>query len=176
MHSNIADLSSSNNSLFWTESLADDLRIFLTGRVKCPETAADLTQETYLRLSLSARKNPLDNARALAFHIAVQLAIDYHRKTTVRNRYRADLEFDSCIETIPNNSAGPEQTLIARQRLAALRVALDELPEDCRSAFLLHGIDGLSYSEIAGRLGFSSSMVGKHLARAMAHCAQKIDR
>ena len=31
-----------DSSLFWTEALADDLRTFLVGRVKCPEAAADL--------------------------------------------------------------------------------------------------------------------------------------
>ena len=167
---------SSDNALFWTESLAEDLRIFLTGRVKCPETAADLTHETYLRLYQSIRENPPDNARALAFHIAVQLAIDYHRKTTVRNRYLADVEFDSCVDTIPNASAGPEQTVMAQQRLGALQSALDELPVDCRTAFLLNGVDGLTYSEVAARMGISKSMVGKHLARALSHCAQWLDK
>jgi len=167
---------SSDNPLFWTEALAEDLRLFLTGRVKCAEAAADLTHETYLRLYQAAKENPPDNARALAFHIAVQLAIDYHRKSTVRNRHLADMEFDNCIETIPSASAGPEQTLIARQRLGALQAALAELPVDCRTAFLLNGVDGLSYSEIAERMGISKSMVGKHLARALAHCAQRVEK
>lgn len=165
---------SSDTPYFWTESLAEDLRIFLTGRVKCPETAADLTHETYLRLYQRVRENPPDNARALAFHIAVQLAIDYHRKTTVRNRYHADAEFD--IDNTPIASAGPEQTLMATQRLIALKSALDALPTDCRTAFLLNGVDGLTYSEIASRMGISKSMVGKHLARALAHCAQWLDK
>lgn len=166
---------SPDNTLFWTEALAEDLRIFLTARVKCAETAADLTHETYLKLYQAAKENPPDNARALAFHIAVQLAIDYHRKNTVRNRHHAaEIEFDSCIDTIPSAAAGPEQTVIARQRLGALQTALAELPVDCRTAFLLHGIEGLSYSEIAERMGISKSMVGKHLTRALTHCAQRV--
>lgn len=167
---------SSDHPYFWTESLAEDLRIFLTGRVKCPETAADLTHETYLRLYQRIAENPPDNARALAFHIAVQLAIDYHRKTTVRNRFHADAEFDTCVDSVPNATPGPEQTLMATQRLVALKLALDELPTDCRTAFLLNGVDGLTYSEIATRMGISKSMVGKHLARALAHCAQWLDK
>ncbi|MEQ1622443.1 MAG: RNA polymerase sigma factor [Methylococcales bacterium] len=166
----------SDNALFWNESLAEDLRIFLTGRVKCAETAADLTHETYLRLYQAVKENPPDNARALAFHIAVQLAIDYHRKTVVRERHHADVDFDSCVETISSTSAGPEQTLMARQRLGALQIALAELPVDCRTAFLLHGVDGLSYSEIAIRMDISKSMVGKHLARAMSHCAKRLEQ
>lgn len=94
-----------NNSVFWTESLAKDLLVFLTGRVKCPETAADLTQETYLRLYQSINNNPPDNARALAFRIAVNLAIDYQRKVTVRNRHISDVELDSFAETIAGSSS-----------------------------------------------------------------------
>lgn len=166
----------SNNTLFWTESLSKDLLIFLTGRVKCPETAADLTHETYLRLYQSINNNPPDNARALAFRIAVNLAIDYQRKVTVRNRHISDVALDSFAETVPGSSAvEPVHILMARQRFGVLQAALDELPSDCRTAFLLNGIDGLTYSEIAERLGISKNTVGRLLARAVAHCAQHLD-
>lgn len=168
---------SANNSLFWTESLAKDLLIFLTGRVKCPETAADLTHETYLRLFQSINNNPPDNARALAFRIAVNLAIDYQRKVTVRNRHISDMAFDSFDESIADSAAAePVQILMARQRLDALQTALNELPTDCRTAFLLNGIDGLTYSEIAERLEVSKSKVGRLLAQAIAHCEQRLEQ
>lgn len=168
---------SANNSLFWTESLAGDLLIFLTGRVKCPETAADLTHETYLRLYQSINNNPPDNARALAFRIAVNLAIDYQRKVTVRNRHISDVELDSFVETIAGSAATePVDILMSRQRLGALQTALDELPTDCRTAFLLNGVDGLSYSEIAERMEISKSKVGRLLAQAIAHCEQRLEQ
>ena len=164
-----------NNSLFWTESLAKDLLIFLTGRVKCPETAADLTHETYLRLYQSINNNTPDNARALAFRIAVNLAIDYQRKITVRNRHISDVELDSFAETVAGSSATePVDILMLRQRLGALQTALDELPTDCRTAFLLNSVDGLSYSEIAERMEISKSKVGRLLVQAIAHCEQRL--
>jgi RNA polymerase sigma-70 factor (ECF subfamily) len=158
----------------WSESLANDLRRFLTARLKCAETAADLTHETYLRLNQRHQDSPPDNARALAFHIAVQLAIDYQRKVVVRNRYLVDDEGENAIENISTGQANPEQILAASQRMQVLRAALDELPAECRTVFLLHGVEGLKYSEIAERLGISVSMVGKHLSRAMAFCAQRL--
>lgn len=159
------------SNFIWTDSLAEELRRFLTKRLKCAEAAADLTHETYLRLQQKNQDYPPDNARALAFHIAMNLAVDYQRKVAVRTRYLVDDEIDTLTEV---SSTGPEQTMIARQRLEILKNALDELPLDCRTAFLLHGVEGLKYAEIADRLGISLSMVGKHLARAMSHCAQKI--
>jgi RNA polymerase sigma-70 factor (ECF subfamily) len=162
--------------LFWTETLAKDLLVFLTGRVKCQETAADLTHETYLRLYQSINNNPPDNARSLAFRIAVNLAIDYQRKVTVRNRHISDVELDLFAETIASSSAvEPVNILMARQRFGILQAALDKLPLDCRTAFLLNGIDGLTYSEIAERLGISKNKVGRLLAQAVAHCEGCLD-
>jgi len=164
-----------NINSFWNESLAKDLRLFLIGRLKCPETAADLTHETYLRLYLRSKENPVDNARALAFHIAVQLAIDYQRKASVKNRFISDTDISDLAESIATNAAEPEQILIDQQRLQKLQQALTMLPADCRTAFYLHGIDGLTYSQIAERMGISVAMVGKHLARALSHCAKQTD-
>lgn len=169
----INGLDAAENTAIWSETLAEDLRRFLTARLKCPDTAADLTHETYLRLYQRGDKNPPDNARALAFHIALQLAIDYQRKNAVKNRYIVDDEI--YIENASTSSTNPEHIVSARQRIAIIKNALDELPAECRTVFLMHGIEGLKYSEIAQRLGVSVSMVGKHLARAISHCAQRLD-
>jgi RNA polymerase sigma-70 factor (ECF subfamily) len=166
----------SDSTLFWDEPLAKDLQRFLTGRLKCSETAADLTHETYLRLEQRIKKNPPDNARALAFRIALNLAIDYQRKVSVRNRYASSTPFDSALEIASNQSSQPDRTLIAQQQLTALKKALDELPVNCRTAFYMQSVEGLKYAEIASRLGVSKSMVNKLLAQAMIHCAQRLEK
>lgn len=165
-----------NGDSLWNDSLANELRHFLTKRLKCAEAAADLTHETYLRLHRqhNAADTPHDNARALAFHIAMNLAVDYQRKATVRSRYLADDATDSLTEPAAGSQTQPEHILIARQRLRMLQTALDELTPECRTAFLLHGIEGLKYAEIAARMGISVSMVGRHLAQAMLHCANRV--
>ncbi len=165
-------------ALFWNPSLADELLRFLTGRMKCPELAADLTQETYLRLHQRFSENPPDNARALAYKIALNLAIDYQRNLSVRHRFIVEDAFeDACLQvaSLEPFSSQPEQTNIAQQQLKRLQTALSELPLDCRTVFLLHGVEGLKYAEIAERLDISISMVNRHLARAMAHCAQYLE-
>jgi RNA polymerase sigma-70 factor (family 1) len=45
--------------------------------------------------------------------------------------------------------------------------AIDRLPERSRQAFLLHRQEGLSYSEIALRMGISVKTVENHLIRAV---------
>lgn len=162
------------DALSWPETLDRDLFRFLTGRVNCRETAADLTQETFLRLHESSLRNPPPNLRALAFRIAENLAIDHQRKTSFRRRYHAEVEDELVAETVPSFEAGPEQTAMTAQRFDRLQSALAELPEPHRAVFLLHSLEGLSYSEIAVRLNISKSLVGKHLAKALSHCARRV--
>ena len=162
-------------ALYWSEALADELLRFLTGRLKCPDAAADLTQETFIRFYQFVKENPPDNARALAYRIAVNLATDYQRKTKLRNSFTANVEPALFFENFKSTAPGPEQTVMARQHLQQLHAILNELPPDCRTAFLLHGLDGLTYAQIAAHLGISESMVYKHLTKALNHCATLLD-
>ncbi|EPW6054432.1 RNA polymerase sigma factor FecI, partial [Shigella sonnei] len=47
---------------------------------------------------------------------------------------------------------------------------LDGLNGKTREAFLLSQLDGLTYSEIAHKLGVSISSVKKYVAKAVEHC------
>ena len=164
-----------DKTLFWTESLAGELRGFLTMRVKCSEAAAELTHDTYLGLKQVVEQNPPDNLRAMAFRIAVNLAIDYQRKTTVRNRHAANEDFESITESVSCPTSQPDKILIGQERLKTLQKALNELPAITRTVFMLHGSEGLTYSEIAQQLGISKSLVNKLLAQAMRYCAEQLD-
>ncbi len=160
---------------FWSEALAGELFGFLSNRLRCPETAADLTHETYLRLERKYRETEPDNARALAFRIALHLAIDYQRKAWVRSRHVVDMELQDALDATPAPASSIERSLIAGERLSALSRALDELPLNCRTAFHLHSVEGLTYTQIAERMGISKSMVNRLLAQAIAFCAARIN-
>ena len=120
-------------------------------------------------------QNPPDNLRAMAFRIAVNLAIDYQRKTTVRNRHAANEDFESITESVSCPTSQPDKILIGQERLKTLQKALNELPAITRTVFLLHGSEGLTYSEIALQLGISKSLVNKLLTQAMRYCADQLD-
>jgi RNA polymerase sigma-70 factor (ECF subfamily) len=55
-----------------------------------------------------------------------------------------------------------------KEDLDKLEKAIDELKTEYREVIVLTKIDGLSYKEIAGRLGKSSDAVRKLVSRAMA--------
>lgn len=161
---------------YWTDALGKELQRFLTGRMKCPEIAADLTHETYLSFRQFVQEAPPDNARALAYKIALRLAVDYHRKVAVRQRYAADErngEF-SLEEVGGCDTYLPDRILEGCQQISRLKDALAELPTDCRTVFSMHFIQGLKYSEIAEQLNMSMSTVTRHLSKAVMHCRLRL--
>ena len=164
-------------ALYWNDALTEDLLRFLTGRIKCKEAAADLTHETFLRFHQFIRTTQPNNARALAFSIAVNLAIDYQRKMKIRQKVIVEDEFETnrLDDAQAAATPGPERTAIAQQQLQLVYAALQELPADCRNAFIMQSIDGLTQAQIAARLGISQTQVYRLLLKAMSHCRQKLN-
>lgn len=164
-------------ALYWNEALAEDLLSFFTGRISCQEAAADLTHETFLRFHQFIQTTPPNNARALAFSIAVNLATDYQRKIKVRQKIMVDGALEPYrlpdVQTV--GSTGPERIVMARQQLQLVYTALDELPIDCRNAFMMQSIEGLTQAQIAARLGVSQVKVYRLLIKAMGHCQLKLN-
>ena len=61
---------------------------------------------------------------------------------------------------------GPAEEVIARHRAAATARAIAALPPDQRAAFVLHQMEGLSYSEVAAILALPEATIRGRLARA----------
>jgi RNA polymerase sigma-70 factor (ECF subfamily) len=59
--------------------------------------------------------------------------------------------------------------------LNSVAAALQELPAQCREAFLLNRLEGLTHSEIAERLGVSTKTVQRHIERALRRCVQVLE-
>ncbi|WJN57561.1 hypothetical protein OH686_02360 [Pseudomonas sp. SO81] len=54
--------------------------------------------------------------------------------------------------------------------LLQIDAMLRRLPGKVRDAFLMAQLDGLTYAQIAVKLGVSERMVKKYMAQAMLHC------
>jgi RNA polymerase sigma factor (sigma-70 family) len=93
------------------------------------------------------------------------LVVDHVRR---RELERAYLE---AIAHLPEPEApSPEVRLLLLETLARIDALLDGLTPKARTAFLLSRLEGLSYPEIAERLGVSLSSVEKYMAAAVRHC------
>lgn len=151
-----------------------DLLRFLTRRTGNAERAADVAQDTYVRLAAIPPTNlDIQNPRAFVYRVAGNLAIDTMRR---EGRIAADLTLLEAAETVPDTAPSPEASVLARERLRMLEAALDELPSKPRLALLLSRVEGRSFVEIARQLGVSESMVAKYIAQALRHCRDRLRR
>ncbi len=55
----------------------------------------------------------------------------------------------------------------ARQTLARLAAAVEQLPPRCREVFLRHKFDGCRQADLAREYGISVNAIEKHLIRAL---------
>lgn len=153
-----------------------ELHAFLTRKLRDADIAADLTQETFLRLAEFREGNPavaIAHERSYLYRTAHNLAVDHLRR---EGRARTEPVADHEIAEIPGDAPLPEQIVSGRDELGRIRKALLELPERTRQVFALARIEGLIYQDVADRLGISTSSVQKHLARATRHVMLRLRR
>ena len=93
----------------------------------------------------------------------------------VNHLRRQDIERAYCeaLAAQPETLApSPEARALVLEALLQIDALLDGLPARVRRAFLLSQLEGLTYADIAGRLGVSLSMVKKYMLQAITHCMQ----
>jgi RNA polymerase sigma-70 factor (ECF subfamily) len=157
-----------------------ELLSFLSRKVSDRATAADLAQESYARVYEAQRTGSVvRDPRALLYRTARNLVTDHHRRTGVRAGFdgaaSADedaVELDDCIGP---SAFEPDAILSSGQGLAAMVATIDKLPPRCREAFVLYKFDGLSYAEVAERMGISVRTVEMQLRIAMEACWACLD-
>jgi RNA polymerase sigma factor (sigma-70 family) len=139
---------------------------WLRKRLHHGDSAADLAQDTFVHiLGKPERLQELRQPRAWLSTVAHGLLVDRVRRQRVERAY---LE---AIAHLPEAEVpSPESQLILLQTLARVDALLDGLRPKVRMAFLLSRLEGLSYKEIAGRLGVSLGSVEKYMACAIRHC------
>lgn len=141
------------------------LSIFIRRRLGCPDTTADLVQDTYLRLLTRGKLPEYKDSRKYLTHIAKGLVIDLYRRKRVESAY---LEL---IESEPLQVTGsPENHTIVVEALVEIDSLLHRLPIKSRQALLMRQIEGKSYKVIAEELQVSISSVEKYVAKALQGC------
>lgn len=133
--------------------------------------ALDVSQEVFLRVFRTIHSFRGQSAlRTWIFRIVINQA--RNRQRWWRRRHRAQqVSLDEHIRDhgdLPErtNGASPDRVLGQKQLADRIRVALDGLPFDQKTALVLREIDGLSYEEIGFSLGIAVGTVKSRLARA----------
>ena len=138
---------------------------WLRKRLGCVDHAADLAQDTFIRVLTQRRAPELREPRAYLSTVARSLMIDLFRRRAVEQAYLETLAL------IPEPVAfSPEARTLIIETLMEIDRLLYGLGSRTREIFLMAQLDGLRYVEIGRRLGVSVTTVKKHAVRALTHC------
>lgn len=137
----------------------------------CPQNAADLSHDTFMRLLLQSELPVLKEPRAYLLVTANRLLINLSR------RYRVEEETLHSMAMLVSGQSGQDVAHVTAVRQLLERVLLmliDELDARSRKAFLMSRVDGMTYAEIAGVMNVSENRVKQYLVKALAYCHQRL--
>jgi RNA polymerase sigma-70 factor (ECF subfamily) len=145
------------------------LRNLLMRRGRTRDDAEDLIQEAFLKMQEYCDRGgqvlqPEGFLVRTAFRLSANARRDAHPELYCVERVE-NLTF--IVDTKPT----PDEVLAADQCLQRMRKALDCVSRRTRDVLFMQRLDGLSYAQIAERLGISVSAVEKHIASALATLA-----
>jgi RNA polymerase sigma-70 factor (ECF subfamily) len=132
------------------------------------EKANDAVQEAFVKLWENCGKVTPEKAKSYLYTVANNLYLNVLKAEKVRLKY-ADLHSNS----ISNES--PEYILEEKQFKQKLDDALNDLPENQRTTFLLNRVDGKKYAEIAEIEGVGIKAIEKRMHLALKALREKID-
>lgn len=145
------------------------LHDWLRRRLGCSQQAADVAQDTFVRLLRAERLPNLGEPRALLSHIAKGLLVDHWRRREVERAY-----LESVAHLAEPEAPSPEERLLILEALCRIEAMLRAMPARTRETFLLAQLDGLTYPQVATRLGISLATVKRHMRAGFLACMEAL--
>lgn len=139
---------------------------FLRARLRSDDEAREIAQEAYVQLLGLDQPEAVRFLQGYLFRTAANLATNRLKQRAFRQR-SADLVF---FELEHQDTRSPERAWEAKWSVASVYQALNELPANCREAFRLVRLEGLSSEEAGRRLNLHPRRVRRYVARALTHC------
>ena len=137
-----------------------------------PAVAEDLAQEVFLRVYRSRQNyEPSAKFSTWLYRIATNLAVNYARDTRHERPENTVSIDEQDTETgltvdIADASLSAEENILRRERMAAIRQKVQELPERQRTAVIMHKYQQMDYRQISQVLKLSESATKSLLFRA----------
>lgn len=138
---------------------------FKTGN---PALSDDIVQETFVKFWENRKKVRPETLKTLLYTIATNLIRNEFKHNQVVYRFERNAQQ-------PQLSEGADHNLLSDEFNNKLQKALAQIPENARIVFLMNRIEGLTYSEIAVRLGLSVKAIEKRMSEAIAVLRSKIE-
>ena len=143
---------------------------FLTVRTGSAEDAKEIVQEAYAKMLALEHPGTISILAGYLWRIAVNLAIDRKRHRAVHERFRSASE-----PSLETQARSAESIVEAREHLAIVERAIEELPPRCLEAFVLHVLQGKTFDAVGREMTISGRMAKKHVARALEHLQGSLD-
>lgn len=154
------------------ERYSHKLFSFVFKILKNEAEADDIVQEVFVKIWESREKlGDYKLLNSYIFTIAYNNSIDLIRKRINNNKYLEHLKNSSVILVTPSVISEVEFNELNSQ----VEKLIADLPERQKQVYLLHREQGLTYPEIAERLGISKNTVENHMVKALKFLRQNID-
>jgi RNA polymerase sigma-70 factor (ECF subfamily) len=171
------DRAAAQDNMF--EPLRAPLMRFFLRRVSEPAEAEDLVQDVFARLLAVADREQIADSKAFVFRIALNLLNDRGRRAARRRDAQLAVidphrVSEVTLEFVEDQT--PERVLQARDDVASVAAALNQLNERTRDIYLLFRLENMKQAKIAELFGISRSTVEKEIMRANIHLAKYLRR
>lgn len=145
-------------------------------RIVRPGDIEDIVQETYVRLHQAAKRQPIRHPKSFMLKAARNLALNHILRADAMNHLgtpASSVDEEEQAEALEQQGLqeSAESRAQAEEEFLIFCGAIRELPLQCRRAFLLTKVYGLSQHEVAEELRISESTVEKHIAKGLAACS-----
>jgi RNA polymerase sigma-70 factor, ECF subfamily len=173
-----------SKDLFFSELVAEHQEMVLNTCYRFVfnhEDAEDLAQEVFIEVHRSLDKFREESKLSTwIYRIAVTKSLDHLRRLKRKKRFsslKRIIGVDDPADTISApERENPADALVDKERVAALQEALDSLPDNQKTAFLLSKQDGYSNQEIADILQTTIPAVESLVHRAKKNLQARLER
>jgi RNA polymerase sigma factor (sigma-70 family) len=153
---------------------------FIRKRVGDRGEAEDILQDVFYELIEAYRlMQPIEQVGAWLYRVARNRIIDRFRKQRLDsgNEMRAgtgEEESNQLEDLLPSPDAGPEAAYARSVLFDELEAAIEDLPEEQRSVFVAHELEGRSFKEIADETGVNINTLLSRKHYAVVHLRRRL--
>ena len=145
---------------------------FVLKMIKTATQAEEITHEIFIKLWRHRdRLVSVDQPEAYIFTIAARHTLDQIKKRLNEHRMLRRLSADA--SPMHNDT---EESLLLKDKAALVQQAIDQLPPQQKTVYLLSRQQGLSYEDIARQMGISANTVRNHLVKALQSMRGWLDK
>jgi RNA polymerase sigma factor (sigma-70 family) len=153
---------------------------FIRKRVGDEGDAEDILQDVFSELIEAYRlMQPIEQVGAWLYRVARNRIIDRFRKQRLgaTNEIRSGTGEEEALQLedlLPSHDAGPEAEYARSVLLEELDAAIDDLPEEQRTVFIAHELEGRSFKEIADETGLNINTLLSRKRYAVVHLRRRL--